>query len=61
MEPEPPFYESFAEQQVRAGFYDDVIRYRADVRPLVNALWHQAGLVDVAGGSRESVAASQPG
>jgi len=45
MEPDPPDYERFGEERVRAGLYDNVIRYRADVRPLVNALWHGAGLV----------------
>jgi hypothetical protein len=43
---EPPYYEAFGEQQVRAGVYDSVIRYRAHVRPFVQALWRQAGVSD---------------
>ena len=41
---EPPDYERYGDMRVRAGCYDGVIRYRDDVRPLVHALWRQAGL-----------------
>lgn len=44
MEHEPPYYERFGEEQVRASYYVEVLRYRAHVRPLVNAVWRQAGL-----------------
>jgi hypothetical protein len=44
MEQEPPYYERFGEQQVTAGYYRDVIRYRENVRPLVQALWKAADL-----------------
>jgi hypothetical protein len=44
MEHEPPYYETFGEQRVHAGYYDNVIRYRAGVHTLVNELWRQAGL-----------------
>lgn len=49
IDPDPPYYESFGERQVRAGHYDSVIRYRSAVQPLVRAIWRQAGLdlVDV--------------
>jgi hypothetical protein len=49
MPEEPPYYESFGEQQVRAGYYDAVIRYRENVRPLMHAVWRQVGLADEAG------------
>jgi hypothetical protein len=58
MEHEPPYYESFGEQQVRAGFYDAVIRYRAGVRPLVNSLWRQAGLECVLDATTETAASA---
>jgi AcrR family transcriptional regulator len=44
MEQEPPYYERYGEQQVAAGHYDRVIRYRAHVQPLVRSLWHDVGL-----------------
>lgn len=44
MEQEPPHYERFGEQRVRDGHYREVIRYRENVRPLVQALWEEAGL-----------------
>ncbi len=47
MEHEPPYYERYGEQQVAAGHYDRVIRYRAHLQPLVQALWRE--LVDAAG------------
>jgi len=34
----PPFYEQYGENQVAAGFYDRVIRYREHVLPLARAL-----------------------
>lgn len=36
---EPPFYEQYGEQQVAAGHYDRVIRYREHVVPLAEVLW----------------------
>jgi hypothetical protein len=48
MEHEPPSYETYGERRVRDGNYDEVIRYRTNVRPLVNALWQQAGLARAA-------------
>ncbi|MEO7190186.1 MAG: hypothetical protein ABI051_03950 [Vicinamibacterales bacterium] len=48
IDPDPPYYEQFGEQQVRAGFYDSVIRYRQHVQPLVLELWRQAGLTGIA-------------
>ena len=44
LEQEPPYYERYGEQQVAAGHYDRVIRYRAHIQPLVDALWHDIGL-----------------
>lgn len=44
LEQEPPYYERYGEQQVAAGHYDRVIRYRAHVQPLVRSLWHEVGL-----------------
>jgi hypothetical protein len=35
-----PFYESYGEKQVAAGFYSDVIRYREHMIPLAEALRH---------------------
>lgn len=35
---EPPFYEWYGEQQVAAGYYKNVIRYREHVAPLAEAL-----------------------
>ena len=35
---EPPFYESYGEQQVAAGHYREVLRYRDHIRPLAEAL-----------------------
>jgi hypothetical protein len=37
-----PFYESYGEKQVTAGFYSDVIRYREHMIPLAEALRHHA-------------------
>jgi hypothetical protein len=34
----PPFYEHYGENQVAAGFYDRVIRYREHMLPLARAL-----------------------
>ena len=34
----PTFYESYGEQQVTAGYYDRVIRYRDHVLPVIEAL-----------------------
>jgi hypothetical protein len=39
MEQEPPYYERYGERQVAAGHYDHVIRYRAHIQPLMQALW----------------------
>lgn len=36
---EPPAYEQYGEQQVAAGHYDRVIRYREHVVPLAEVLW----------------------
>jgi hypothetical protein len=44
LDQEPPYYERYGEQQVAAGHYDRVIRYRAHIQPLVRALWHDVGL-----------------
>jgi hypothetical protein len=44
MEQDPPYYERYGEQQVAAGHYDRVIRYRAHIQPLMQALWHDVGL-----------------
>lgn len=35
---EKPYYERYAEQQVAAGYYKDVIRYREHILPLAEAL-----------------------
>ena len=37
----------YGEQRVRHGYYQDVIRYRTNVRPLLQDLWDHAGLDDV--------------
>lgn len=39
-----PYYESFGEKQVAAGFYEHVIRYASHMRPLVRALWKELHL-----------------
>jgi hypothetical protein len=44
MEQEPPSYERYGEQRVRSGNYDEVIRYRSNVQPLIRTLWCEAGL-----------------
>jgi hypothetical protein len=44
MEHEPPYYERYGEQQVAAGHYDRVIRYRTHLQPLVHGLWDDVGL-----------------
>ncbi len=44
LDQEPPFYERYGEQQVAAGHYDRVIRYRAHIQPLVQALWRDLGI-----------------
>ncbi len=36
---QPPFYERYGEQQVAAGHYERVLRYRGHVVPLAEALW----------------------
>jgi hypothetical protein len=38
---EKPYYERYGEQQVAAGHYRDVIRYREHFMPLAEALWQQ--------------------
>lgn len=35
---EPPFYERYGEQQVAAGYYEDVLRYRQHILPIAAAL-----------------------
>jgi hypothetical protein len=35
---EPPFYERYGEQQVAAGYYDRVVRYREHLLPIAEAL-----------------------
>jgi hypothetical protein len=35
---EPPFYESYGERQVSAGFYPQVLRYRQHMLPIAEAL-----------------------
>ena len=35
---EPPFYEQYGEQQVAAGYYQDVLRYRQHILPIAAAL-----------------------
>jgi hypothetical protein len=44
LDQEPPYYERYGEQQVAAGHYDRVIRYRQHIQPLVQALWQAVGL-----------------
>jgi hypothetical protein len=44
MEQEPPYYERYGEQQVAAGHYDRVIRYRTHLQPLMHGLWDDMGL-----------------
>jgi len=44
MDEHPPHYERVGEQRVRDGFYDEVIRYRQHMRPLIMALWSHVGL-----------------
>ena len=46
LEHEPPHYEQYGEQRVRHGYYSEVIRYRTNVRPLLQHLWEHAGLED---------------
>jgi len=41
---EPPYYESAGAHRTAAGEYDEVIRYREHVRPLVHGLWKEYGL-----------------
>lgn len=36
---DPPFYERYGAQQVAAGHYPEVIRYRAHVQPMARLLW----------------------
>lgn len=57
MASEPPHYERVGEGRVSSGHYRDVIRYRENVRPLVKALWRDAGLSD---GSSEAPAHPAP-
>lgn len=38
---EPPFYESYGEKQVGAGYYQQVLRYRQHIKPLAEALRRQ--------------------
>lgn len=58
MEQEPPQYEQYGEQRVRHGYYAQVIRYRTNVRPLLQDLWDHAGLDDLMPGSATSTTAS---
>jgi hypothetical protein len=51
MEQEPPYYERVGEGRVGSGHYREVIRYRANVQPLIAALWREAGLNGAANGS----------
>jgi len=44
MEDEKPYYERYGQDQVAAGFYQQVIRYQEHMRPLVRELWRQLGL-----------------
>jgi hypothetical protein len=41
---QPPFYESFGERQVALGRYQQVLRYRSHVQPLVAALRRELAL-----------------
>jgi hypothetical protein len=50
LEIEPPAYERFGELRVRDGHYDEVIRYRETIQPLVRALWSEAGLTEAQAG-----------
>src|SRR5207302_1074834 len=45
LQQEPPFYETYGEKQVAAGYYQHVIRYRENVLPLARGLWNFAGNV----------------
>jgi len=36
-----PFYEAYGEKQVKAGLYQQVLRYREHMQPLAAALWAQ--------------------
>jgi hypothetical protein len=38
---DPPYYERYGEQQVAAGFYTEVIRYRRHVLPLMQTVWQR--------------------
>ena len=58
LEQEPPPYEQYGEQRVRHGYYSDVIRYRTNVRPLLQSLWDHAGLEDSPRAATTSTAAS---
>jgi hypothetical protein len=49
---DPPYYERYGAQQVAAGHYDDVIRYRAHVQPIARLLWRDAA---AAGGAHVTV------
>ena len=40
----PPFYERYGEQQVAAGYYRDVLRWRQHVLPIARALERRAGI-----------------
>jgi hypothetical protein len=46
LEIEPPAYERFGEMRVRDGHYDQVIRYRETIQPLVRSIWSGAGLTE---------------
>lgn len=38
---EPPFYETYGEKQVAAKHYQNVIRFREHIQPLVKKLWQE--------------------
>jgi hypothetical protein len=42
----PPYYESFGEQQVLAGYFERVVRYEEHWAPLVRELWDRVVPVD---------------
>jgi hypothetical protein len=44
LEVEPPFYETYGEQQVAAGHYKQVIRYRSHMLPFIHRLRCELGL-----------------
>ncbi len=38
LEPEPPYYETYGEKQMAAGIYNEVIRFKDHIEPLVRQI-----------------------